>query len=1342
LLVALAPLAPFSVTLSASAAIPAASNQAGSVAAEAAAQKPLSRADVDLLLRQARSAVQQGQLEQAESMLSRAEAARIHYSLFYTGPTPNSVRRELNRAQRSQRAGGSLRGSNQLNGLPEGATDPFLARNQAAQGNAAAVANTGLQTASAEIDADDSRATIPASATLESSRPYGQQPANPFARPQANGGSQPASFEGQNIQPGGISADRPVAALSADAKNIPWPLPSGQTPPPLPNLSSSQSAAGGTVPQRLPNAPAGDSIQGLSGEPAKKQALAHLEAAREALKSGDIEMAEKLNRAASAIGVPESQFLPDEDRPSLVAWDIARARQNGPGLQSAAANSAQAASPYEMPLGTPTGIETKFPATPAQATMPESGLSGGERWATLPEPLALPPESAGGNSAGQPGDLGLAQQQPPAFTGNNEQGAPNQATQLLQAGEEALERHDRQSALQLFGQAHSLRAQLGEADQQRLQDRLQMLAAEPIDTTINPRGAGGETTPEFVAQNFATQADQAATSDDSQQAANSAEEPASSSMLEATGETQQVLARQLSAEVFKRQSEAIRVRETDPQRAVTILVEARQLVEDSKLAETARNQLLGQIARVQTQTQSYIDDHKSEIDLDQQNQAVLDEVQRRRDVKLKVQQKTAEMVDEFNRLVDEQRYAEMEIVARRLYELAPEDPVSVQILQQAKFIRRTMMNTDLMDKKDSSIWDQLNDVEESAINPVAKSGSELVYDAQKWELLKDRKGTRDRIERRTQRELEIERKLKTPVMLRYEETPLTEVMDGLSQLTGVNIHLDPRGLTQEGINTDTPVTINLSKEVQLKSALNLILEPLHLTYVVTDEVLKITSEQLRDGELLTKPYNVADLVIPIPNFVPNNNIGLQGLINDAHAAMGYGNGLGSGAPAVLIGGRNNKNNAAGANDHVLAQQINAAAPNGLSPSTVPIGAGPGGMGGGANADFDSLIDLIVSTVSTETWAENGGGEAEIRPFPTNLSLVISQTQAVHEEIADLLEQLRRLQDLQVTIEVRFIRLNDRFFERIGIDFDMNIEDRTIGTADLIPGQPFEPGRQSAIVGFQQAVLPTNPFPNYTADLDIPFRQPSFDLAIPPVFSGFGGQAASFGFAILSDIEAFFLIEAAQGDQRTNVLNAPKVTLFNGQQAFVSDAISQPFVIGVIPVVGEFVAAQQPVIVVLNEGTMMTIQAVVSDDRRYVRLTVVPFFTEVGDVQEFTFEGSTSTTSSSSAKDDDDDGKNEEEEESDEEVRSGVTVQLPAFQFVTVVTTVSVPDGGTVLLGGIKRLSEGRNEFGVPLLSKVPYINRLFRNIGIGRDTDSLMMMVTPRIIIQEEEEERLGIAVP
>jgi general secretion pathway protein D len=69
--------------------------------------------------------------------------------------------------------------------------------------------------------------------------------------------------------------------------------------------------------------------------------------------------------------------------------------------------------------------------------------------------------------------------------------------------------------------------------------------------------------------------------------------------------------------------------------------------------------------------------------------------------------------------------------------------------------------------------------------------------------------------------------------------------------------------------------------------------------------------------------------------------------------------------------------------------------------------------------------------------------------------------------------------------------------------------------------------------------------------------------------------------------------------------------------------------------------------------------------------------------------------------------------------------------------VSVPYGGTILLGGIKRLSEGRTEAGVPILNKIPYINRLFSNTAIGRNTQSIMMMVTPRIIIQEEEEEYL-----
>ena len=161
----------------------------------------------------------------------------------------------------------------------------------------------------------------------------------------------------------------------------------------------------------------------------------------------------------------------------------------------------------------------------------------------------------------------------------------------------------------------------------------------------------------------------------------------------------------------------------------------------------------------------------------------------------------------------------------------------------------------------------------------------------------------------------------------------------------------------------------------------------------------------------------------------------------------------------------------------------------------------------------------------------------------------------------------------------------------------------------------------------------------------------------------------------------------------------------------------------------------PIIVVLSEGTSLNVQAVVSNDRRFVRLTLVPFFSKIGDVETFTFEGRRTSKSGTAVVDPTDDEQTVNNDS--EEIVEGTTVQLPQFAFTSVSTTVSVPDGGTILLGGIKRLSEGRNEKGVPILSKVPYINRLFKNVGIGRSTQSLMMMVTPRIIIQEEEDERV-----
>ncbi|MCO6043836.1 hypothetical protein NG895_07940 [Aeoliella sp. ICT_H6.2] len=63
-------------------------------------------------------------------------------------------------------------------------------------------------------------------------------------------------------------------------------------------------------------------------------------------------------------------------------------------------------------------------------------------------------------------------------------------------------------------------------------------------------------------------------------------------------------------------------------------------------------------------------------------------------------------------------------------------------------------------------------------------------------------------------------------------------------------------------------------------------------------------------------------------------------------------------------------------------------------------------------DYDSVIDVIISTIASDTWVENGGPEAEIRPLPSSNALVISQTLQTHLQIEQLLIDIRRVRQRQ------------------------------------------------------------------------------------------------------------------------------------------------------------------------------------------------------------------------------------------------------------------------------------------------------------------------------------------
>lgn len=81
------------------------------------------------------------------------------------------------------------------------------------------------------------------------------------------------------------------------------------------------------------------------------------------------------------------------------------------------------------------------------------------------------------------------------------------------------------------------------------------------------------------------------------------------------------------------------------------------------------------------------------------------------------------------------------------------------------------------------------------------------------------------------------------------------------------------------------------------------------------------------------------------------------------------------------------------------------------------------------------------------------------------------------------------------------------------------------------------------------------------------------------------------------------------------------------------------------------------------------------------------------------------------------------------------VQLPTYNFFTTGTTVSVPDGGSTLLGGVSRSASGDSSRGVPLLGKVPGLNRPFKNSSIGSTMHASSMRASVTIIDLNELDE-------
>jgi hypothetical protein len=113
----------------------------------------------------------------------------------------------------------------------------------------------------------------------------------------------------------------------------------------------------------------------------------------------------------------------------------------------------------------------------------------------------------------------------------------------------------------------------------------------------------------------------------------------------------------------------------------------------------------------------------------------------------------------------------------------------------------------------------------------------------------------------TAKEKSILRALNTPITIKFKDSRFEEVIEYLKTITNQPILLDQAALDEAKLNYDTPITVNV-REVAMRTLLRKILGDFGLTYVIKGETIQVTSTVKARETMVTRTYNVRDLVDP------------------------------------------------------------------------------------------------------------------------------------------------------------------------------------------------------------------------------------------------------------------------------------------------------------------------------------------------------------------------------------------------------------------------------------------------------------------------------------------------
>jgi type II secretory pathway component GspD/PulD (secretin)/tetratricopeptide (TPR) repeat protein len=363
-------------------------------------------------------------------------------------------------------------------------------------------------------------------------------------------------------------------------------------------------------------------------------------------------------------------------------------------------------------------------------------------------------------------------------------------------------------------------------------------------------------------------------------------------------------------------------------------------------------------------------------------------------------------------------------------------------------------------------------------------------------------------------------------------------------------------------------------------------------------------------------------------------------------------------------------------------------------------------GAARQALVDQITKLIEDTVGiAEDWQVNGGTVSSLREL--NGNLIVKSTPQNHNQIVALLQQLRETRAIQIAVEARFLLVDQNFLDEFGIDLDLRINNIGGGFGPIQISQD-----SYSLVPVSQTGLPGSFGGTHAQASSPPYG------FIPGQGSTQSGRSFEMGVSYLDDVEVNLLLNATQRSRKSISLTAPRVTFMNGQRAYVIVARQIAFISDLEPVpdAGGF----DVTLSVVNSGVILDVEGTISADRRYVTLTLRPSLSTVTQPLRSVIvfgvtEGGTDVPG----------------------VVFNGFVEAPEVELTQVNTTVSVPDQGTLLLGGQRLVGETEIEAGVPVLSKIPIVNRFFTNTSTIKDERSLLILVRPTIIIQSEQEEEL-----